>query len=167
MSSKPESAFKCLVLVGQKNLPFRPLAVIPSCITGRDNWREHLNRNRHDNCQYVHDEVYLHGFINYLEQCMKHWRTKWSLALIQAACNADNMITFHVSRRVNIIGSIHVCVCLSVRLSFQGQVPICGWLMAILWCVTLSGYPGWLLRCSNSFLYTGRDTLSPMPFLLM
>ncbi len=35
----------------------------------------------------------------------------------------------------------------------QAQVPICGWLMAIPWCVTLSGCPGWLLRCSNYFLY--------------
>ncbi len=38
-------------------------------------------------------------------------------------------------------------------LSRQAQVPICGWLMAIPWCVTLSGCRGWLLRCSNYFLY--------------
>ncbi len=37
--------------------------------------------------------------------------------------------------------------------SFQAQVPICGWLMAIPWCVTLSGCRGWLLKCSYYFLY--------------
>ena len=32
--------------------------------------------------------------------------------------------------------------------------PLCGWPMAIpWWCVTLSGCWGWLLRCSNYFLY--------------
>ena len=30
---------------------------------------------------------------------------------------------------------------------------LCGWLMVIHWCVTLSGCRGWLLRCSNYFLY--------------
>ncbi len=35
----------------------------------------------------------------------------------------------------------------------QAQVPICGWLMAIPWCVTSSGCRDWLLRCSNYFLY--------------
>ncbi len=30
---------------------------------------------------------------------------------------------------------------------------ICGWLMAIPWCFMLSGCRGWLLRCSNYFLY--------------
>ncbi len=35
----------------------------------------------------------------------------------------------------------------------QAQVPICGWLMVIPWCVTLLGCRGWLLRCSNYFLY--------------
>ncbi len=37
--------------------------------------------------------------------------------------------------------------------SLQAQVPICGWLMAIRWCVTSSGCRGWLLRCSSYFLY--------------
>ncbi len=37
--------------------------------------------------------------------------------------------------------------------SLQAQVPICGWLMVIPWCVTLSGCRGWLLGCSNYFLY--------------
>ena len=37
--------------------------------------------------------------------------------------------------------------------SLQAQVPICGWLMVIPWCVTLSGCQGWLLRSSNYFLY--------------
>ncbi len=37
--------------------------------------------------------------------------------------------------------------------TLQAQVPICAWLMAIPWCVTLSGCWGWLLRCSNYFLY--------------
>ncbi len=31
--------------------------------------------------------------------------------------------------------------------SLQAQVPICGWVMVIPWCW------GWLLRCSNYFLY--------------
>ncbi len=37
--------------------------------------------------------------------------------------------------------------------SLLENVPICGWLMAILWCVTLSRCRGWLLRWSNYFLY--------------
>ena len=40
-----------------------------------------------------------------------------------------------------------------LALTLQAQVPIYGWLMAIPWCVTLSGCRGWLLRCSNHFLY--------------
>ncbi len=35
----------------------------------------------------------------------------------------------------------------------QALIPICGWLMVIPWCVTLSGCRGWLLRYSNQFLY--------------
>ncbi len=35
----------------------------------------------------------------------------------------------------------------------QAQVPICGWLMVISWCVTLSGCRGWLLIFSNYFLH--------------
>ncbi len=35
---------------------------------------------------------------------------------------------------------------------FKHKSP-CGWLMAIPWCVTLSGCWAWLLRCSNYFLY--------------
>ena len=37
--------------------------------------------------------------------------------------------------------------------TLQAEVPICDWLMVIPWCVTLSGCRGWLLRCSNYFLY--------------
>ena len=32
-------------------------------------------------------------------------------------------------------------------------IPTCGWVMVIPWCVTLSGYQGWLLRYSNQFFY--------------
>ena len=42
-------------------------------------------------------------------------------------------------------------------ISLQEQVPICGRLIAIPWCVTLSGYWGWLLSCSNYFLYGDID----------
>ena len=39
------------------------------------------------------------------------------------------------------------------KIDYSTQVPVCGWLMAIPRYVTLSGCRGWLLRCSNYFLY--------------
>ncbi len=46
-----------------------------------------------------------------------------------------------------LVGSSH-----TPWLTLQAQVPICGWLMVVPWCFTLSGCRGWLLRCSNYFL---------------
>ncbi len=52
------------------------------------------------------------------------------------------------------------------RCSLQPQVPICGWLMALPWCVTLSGCWCWLLRCSNYFLY-GHICLFQLMFMML
>ncbi len=41
---------------------------------------------------------------------------------------------------------------------------ICGWLMAISWCVTLSACRGWLLRCSDYFLYGDIGLFRPLLF---
>ncbi len=45
-----------------------------------------------------------------------------------------------------------LCITLNCLPQLQAQVPVCVWLVAIPWCVTLSGCRGWLLRCSNYFL---------------
>ncbi len=59
---------------------------------------------------------------------------------------------------------MHLCIS-SFNIALQAQVPICGWLMAIPWCVTLSGCRGWLLRCSNYFLII--SVLAPTLYMYM
>ena len=66
-------------------------------------------------------------------------RTLCSSCVIASSSNRNQkLLELHIKNGYTII-------------PLQAQVPIWGWLMAIPWCVTLSGCQDWLLRCSTLF----------------